>query len=469
MEESRSCDFEGNIENTTKEEEERLETLRLSRFERVYNEPDLAEPHIMVSVRHTIVGNKVRFFKDQALMSEVYDWVGSLCRIPEHFMLLDYSGKPMLPHHIATSGMYNLREEDSAVNMSAEGTVAFSGYGVTSTDDTSDYTSKEIDPYDKYWSLKKIQDDERNNLQGSKEFYVNRDNIYADMIKLYSSRGITKLIPYILFNNENAVGDGVTRDAYSLFFAKWYEQFEGDTECVPLPNCNIEHLQIIGKIITHAFVCYNVFPIKLCKSSLKHALFSSVSNDELLKSYFNYLPFRESNKILEFSRGTNVHQYQPIVDILSEHKIFTKPNPANIMQLCITAANVCLIRLPMFAMQTLSKNMGSFWSKLSESMFDSIYQCTVPTTESVIESINAVETQQYDQQITTWLHRFLRSSNEEEIFLFLRFITGSTTLLPGDIIKVQYIDQPEDFLRPTAATCFKILYLPRQYHSFTSL
>ena len=42
--------------------EERLETLKLSRFERVYDEPDLAQPHI-VSVRQIIVGNKVHFFK----------------------------------------------------------------------------------------------------------------------------------------------------------------------------------------------------------------------------------------------------------------------------------------------------------------------------------------------------------------------------------------------------------------------
>ena len=92
-------------------------------------------------------------------MSKVCYWVGSLCRSPEHFVVLDYSRKPVLPYHIATSGMFILRAEESAVNMGAEGTVSFSGYGTTSADDVSEYTSKEIDPYDKYWSVKQMQGD----------------------------------------------------------------------------------------------------------------------------------------------------------------------------------------------------------------------------------------------------------------------------------------------------------------------
>ncbi|WP_215898166.1 hypothetical protein, partial [Acinetobacter baumannii] len=66
-------------------------------------------------------------------------------------------------------------------------------------------------------------------------------------------------------------------------------------------------------------------------------------------------------------------------------------------------------------MQSLVKGMGSFWSKLTESMLDALYDCTVPTAEELINQIEANEVTAQDQKITTWLFRYVRSLTKSEL------------------------------------------------------
>ena len=46
--------------------------------------------------------------------------------------------------------------------------------------------------------------------------------------------------------------------------------------------------------------------------------------------------------------------------------------------------------------------------------------------------------------------RYIRACTQEEIMLFMRYVSGSTTLVPRERIKVIFINQPLDHLRPTS-------------------
>ena len=70
----------------------------------------------------------------------------------------------------------------------------------------------------------------------------------------------------IYFENEEAVGERVTRDAYTLFFEHMYQSFfEGENEKIPLSTVSPEFLRKIGFIIANAFIHYEVFPVKYVK------------------------------------------------------------------------------------------------------------------------------------------------------------------------------------------------------------
>ena len=71
------------------------------------------------------------------------------------------------------------------------------------------------------------------------------------------------------FKDENAVGDWVSRDAYSAFFESVYSKMEGHFEKFPSTCLEEDELNILGRVMTHAFILFDVFPVALCKVSMK--------------------------------------------------------------------------------------------------------------------------------------------------------------------------------------------------------
>ena len=191
-------------------------------------------------------------------------------------------------------------------------------------------------------------------------------------------------------------------------------------------------------------------------------------NGELCQSFFQFLTAEEANLIQSFINKDHI-EVQPIVDILCDHNIFDLPKPSNIMSLVLKASKKALIRDTAFSFQHLIEGLGLFWKKISTEMIDALYQLTVPSSSALIDNIEATKVNAQDQKVTTWLHRYLRSCTKDELVLFVRFVTGSNCYDPNTKIKVEYVNQPPDHLRPASKTCFKILILPRQYASFTRL
>ena len=82
-------------------------------------------------------------------------------------------------------------------------------------------------------------------------------------------------------------------------------------------------------------------------------------------------------------------------------------------------------------------------------MIDSLYNCTVPTAESVIKNLHSNEQRLQDQKITTWLRRYIRSCTKTELSQFIRFITGSTSFPPNTTTKLEFFTS---YLRPFSKT-----------------
>lgn len=76
---------------------QRQESTRHSRELRVPREPDVAEEHCTVSIRHTYLGLCTRRFVPSNTVAAVYDWIGSLSLVPENFELLFKPGNVISP------------------------------------------------------------------------------------------------------------------------------------------------------------------------------------------------------------------------------------------------------------------------------------------------------------------------------------------------------------------------------------
>ena len=210
-----------------------------------------------------------------------------------------------------------------------------------------------------------------------------------------------------------------------------------------------------------------IFPLQICSLTLKYYLFGEVDENEILSSFFNFLPRNETELIKVFIK--NEGDVQPISDILTEYSIFTLPTKENVKGLCVRAGRAALIRNPCFAMQRLITGMGKFWKSCTKSILDAVLMSAIPDSEKLINSLITTESTKQEGKIITWLHRFIRCCSQSELNRLLRFITGSQCLNPHKKIKVEFVDQSIPNLRPQSQTCFQILLISRQYTSFTQM
>ncbi|XP_066913460.1 uncharacterized protein [Clytia hemisphaerica] len=417
-------------------------------------EPSLEEDHIVIKIRHPSVGTKSRLFFNNSRMADVYHWVGSMSMDPEFFQIVDYDCKVHFPDSIATSGVYNVKPIEEAMNLSESGEV---GFGEFLPAGNKVVCSKE--------ELESLRKTERERLidNGTNFEFVSRENIYNDMLKLYRKRGITTKNVVIEFNDESGEGDGVSRDVFAAFFAELYTKMDGDNEKIPTIDMDETDLEVIGKVITHAYLLHGLYPFKIAHCAMKFELFGNLDDEDLVRSFLNYLPANERKTINDFADG-KVDSVQSIINILSEARCFQKPTSENIFRLCREAANRLLIKQPFFAFKTMVESMGLFWKKLTPEMFDNCLLSTKPCAKTIIKTLDPNEHCALDGKITTHLHRFIESVSEDELALFVRFTTGTSSLVEGEKLKVNFVEAT--YFAPKSSTCFKILTLPRMVMSF---
>ena len=439
---------------------QRLEKLRVDRLLRVQPELSLEDDHIVVAVRHPNLKTQTRFFKPDSLMAAVYDWVGSLSTQPENFQLYNAERVPVAPFHKVEPGVFNMGKIDQPLLLTPSGTVAFQGYTVAEDTFRKDQTYSQLSESDvlqerRHLAFLALKED---SITGT----VNRDEIYKSLISFYTKANADQYQTLVLtLENEDAVGEGVAKDAISNFFEQFTQKWEGSREV--FPNVMERECEIIGKIITHAFLLYDMFPTSISHASLKYHLFGTINDNDLLTSFYNHLPEKEAELLQKF----NDMSCQAAIDIFAECQIFEKPTEKNIKILCIEAAKVCLIQKPCFQMMQLAQGM-TFFKTLGPEAFDSLYNSNLPSSELLIEKISVTELSNHEQKITTWVHRYIRSCNTTELSTFLRYVTASASM-PKKSIKLEYVNQPMEYIRPMSQTCFCILFLPRQYQSFSQL
>lgn len=314
-----------------------------------------------------------------------------------------------------------------------------------------------------------VREKESTKLSSDLCVLVRRDMVFDDLLSIYQKRNTVSSVLKIQFVDEDGVGDGVTKDAYSAFFEAVYEKFDGFFAKVPLSTSLEEgELVLIGKIINHAFVTYGIFPIQISACGLTYYMFGEATDEEIVEGFLKYLPSKESELMMQF-KANGKGNVSAIGDIFSELHLFQKPTMENIEKLLVKAGKMALLRNTCFAFQNLVMEMGTFWRKLSKSHLLSIFNATRPNAEKIIDSLDCSERNRQEGRIIIWLHRYIRSCTQTEMERFLRFITGSTSISPATMIKVEFNDQTIENLRPRSQTCFQIFIIPRQYFSFTQM
>ena len=113
---------------------------------------------------------------------------------------------------------------------------------------------------------------------------VSRHNIIQDLFEIYNTNDNEKIVA-IRFTKEDAHGEGVTREVYSVFFKDIsFSRSSGLNATVPI-NFLENEAKLFGRILANAFIQTSFFPVNFWKATFEHLLYKSVRDEILLESF----------------------------------------------------------------------------------------------------------------------------------------------------------------------------------------
>ena len=492
--------------------EDRLERLRWVRDLRCPPEPNSDDYHVRVSVRHTSLGVVTRAFDPDGSIQGIYDWVGSLCRVPEHFRLIRFPSTTLYPDQkieCVKNTILNMTVETDPVPFSIdEVEVQFQdGQGFDEPLEETLRDERDESVVDEESSVAQVQIDSfsaeiqadaippvhllsdegnlksdlnqrleekrinylRSNVLPTKIVIVDRHDVVKELLALYSDEEIIRSRLSVSFLDETALGDGVIREMYSLFWDSFTSRYcEGNEQFALMANPSLSDADYvsIGRIITHQFVLTGTFPVQVAEAQVQHAMFGQATDECVVNSFLQLLPEREHKVLAKARIGDGPFPTNEVIDILSEFSVTSYPTPENLQQILKQVSTSELIHKPYFLLAKIKQGMGDFWKDVTEEEMHELYTRTFPTCTNVIACLEFSIDDKQEEKVSGWLIRFLKGADSKLLCRFLRFCTGANIVLPGNKIQVRFESMSELALRPKAKTCFRTLALPKGYNSF---
>lgn len=428
------------------EEGAQLERLRLSRLERVVPEPKEDESFVLVKVRHTSLGIVTRRFAVDAVMWNVYDWVGSLSCTPKYFSLskgADIPWKELISPaegvEITTSHLLNMALEDEPLPlMEDDHEVAFHRDHVIDTpmDDTlpDEINEMEVAPIGPGLPDVFMEDDESLDceahfcaLQGQRReeerklevqryhIIVDKNNVVKELLQMYrDEEAIPSQKLVVSFEGEQANGEGLLRELYSLFWESFCSQnCEGSNQytlCVS-PNLSKEDYIVLGRLITHMFIQCGTFPVKLVKASMYEVIFGAVSDEIVLDSFLRLLPPVETQMLSDVLNGKKALPLvlDEVLDVLDEYQKRNRPtSAADVKATLVKIGKAEFITKLFLPLLKIREGMGKFWDSVTKEEVNSVYELCTPSPTRVIKLLHIVPVNPQEAKVERWLRRYLK-------------------------------------------------------------
>ena len=289
-------------------------------------------------------------------------------------------------------------------------------------------------------------------------FSVHRHHIVKSLFKIYNSdMSITQHFIQLVS------GDGLIKDVYAHFYNEIFSLHSAGINTNVPTGLSEEEYGTLGKIITHAFIQYNTFPMQLSKAFFELVVTDSVRDSVLLDSFKNFVLPKEKNVIEKLLRGENIGEEDkgPLFEVFADRGVSKMPSQNNFQELACDAARKVFAEKPYFTVITLRKGL------LCSQDIDHLWERYKPTNKNILEYIDFDDKiLPVEEKITEYLKRYLSAASSDTLVLFLQFTTGSLCIEDGSRIRIKFIIQGGQNLTVTSKACFKILHIPKQFSSF---
>ena len=323
-----------------------------------------------------------------------------------------------------------------------------------------------------YRSLEEKRKKAADTLHDDNRITIRRDHIVTDLLSAYQDQDITTKRLLVTIENDDAYGSGVAREMYALFWDTFLSQYaEGESEfTIPvLLTLTADDYINLGRILTHQFVQFGAFPVRINQASIQQAIFGHVPDECILSSFLRLLPSREKESLSNAMRGEQPFPVEEVLEVLEDYNIREMPSSNNIRTILLQVAKNELVTKPYMHLLNIRKGMGSFWDDVTKEEVKSLYDISEPTAKRIISCLKCTPKDSKETQTLRWLTRYLKASSDAILSNFLRFCSGTDVVVPGATIALKFSTLPPAAIRPMAKICFRILYLPKHYESFSHM
>ena len=286
----------------------------------------------------------------------------------------------------------------------------------------------------------------------------------------------TEELSHITFVKESAYGDGVTREVYSQFFKELFALKSSGVESNVPYSLTVTEARALGKLMIHAFIQSNFFPLNFAKATFEYLARSTVRNSSLIESFLFFIQKKEravfTNFLYKKSESFSPEDKDIIWDVLIDCGVSAIPNPTNIKELVLQAARAVFIEKPCFTLLHISEGLGNIFKSLGQYEIDALYTMYRPTMENALAYFEWEAGTPSEERVESYFKRYVRSLDENQLSSLIQFATGSSNVEPDSFVKVEYVNQDSRCFMLRAAACFKVTYVPRNievYKQFTTM
>jgi hypothetical protein len=475
--------------------EEHLEGLRKTRESRVPSEPDIAEDHVIVCVRHVDLGVVTRAFLPQEKMAAVHDWIGSLQKRPEHFRFYLPRGNVLTAEQsVALASRGTLTMEVCEAETPTAASYPFGSPTVHHSESYSpqetvssgssnnppqilmegdeDINEEDTRAAQLLQSLEQRRQEAFQMFLDEKHVIISKTNLVQQLLDLYADDGLSGYRMRVTIDEYDATGDGVLRELFAMFWEQFLPENGDGAEHYTLAlqsSYSDSVYEALGRLIEHQFLMCGTLPLKLVEALLHQLVAGRVDENCLERSLLSMMTTSERRVINDANYGRNFDTAR-ILEILAEYGVQTFPRPDNIKAIVLEVARAQLVRKPFYALTRMKEGMSAtFRSLVTTDDIAAMYCVCVPTTRNVLDTHYSDPKYPEEAKTFRWLLRYVGELSKESASSLLRFATACETIIPGKRVKVEFETMSEVALRPRARTCFRILVLPKNYRTYMQL
>ena len=255
--------------------------LKKEQRDRLPPEPQIEEDHVLVNVRHVVLGIITRAFEPESKMFAVYNWIGSLDESPRYFALLSPTseclageqyikdvGKRFTLSMCQRDAPIVVDESQDVPNMSESGFVTGDLLYIADCPPDQIMCDDPILSEDTKESMDNLERLERKRIAMKDKLEVcviNRANVIQEVMDFYQSKTVVDKKLTVCFDDDHATGDGVLREMFSLFWDSFLSRNgEGANQFMFTlqPGMHLEDYEILGRIISHQFILCGTIPLQ---------------------------------------------------------------------------------------------------------------------------------------------------------------------------------------------------------------